>query len=170
MRRTALLAVLAVALAAAPRPAPAQDATVVYLVRHGETAPDGTRNPPLSEEGRDRARALARALADAGVTHLHSTELARTQQTGAPIAGATGLEIASYDPRDLEGFAARLRATPGRHLVLGHSNTTPALVAALGGDPGAPIAEDEHDRLYVVVLGANGPATVLLRYGAPSGG
>jgi hypothetical protein len=50
--------------------------------------------------------------------------------------------------------------------VLGHSNTTPDLVTALGGDPQGPIAEMEYDRLYVVTLTDEGASTVLLRFGA----
>ncbi|HEX6202017.1 MAG TPA: hypothetical protein VF100_03370, partial [Thermoanaerobaculia bacterium] len=55
-----------------------------------------------------------------------------------------------YDPRRLAELAAALRAGEGTVLVVGHSNTTPELVRLLGGDPGAPIAHDEHDRLYRV--------------------
>ena len=71
----------------------------------------------------------------------------------------------SYDPRDLPGFAAQLRRSPGRHLVLGHSNTTPSLVEALGGDAHGPIDEFEYDRLYIVVITGDEVSTVLLRFG-----
>ncbi len=83
---------------------------------------------------------------------------------------AAGLKMELYDPSDLEAFAQRLRATPGRHLVLGHSNTTPTLVDALGGEPGGPIDELEYDRLYVVFIGPEATETVLLRFGAAFGG
>ncbi|MDH5589991.1 MAG: histidine phosphatase family protein [Gemmatimonadota bacterium] len=140
---------------------------VVYLVRHAERAEDGTNDPPLSPEGEARAALLATLLSDAGITHVHSTDLKRTRGTGAPFTAASGLDVEVYDPRDLPGFAERLRATPGRHLVLGHSNTTPDLVGALGGAPGDPISEMEYDRFYVVTIPAAGPvSTVLLRFGA----
>ena len=179
MLRSRFLWLTAAVLTAAPACAPAEAPVavaenpdvVVYLVRHAERADDGTsQDPELSEEGRERADLLARMLVDAGITHIHSTDYARTQQTGAPLAAALGMEVMSYDPRDLPGTAARLRATPGRHLVLGHSNTTPELVAALGGEPGPPIEEaTEYDRLYVVVLEAEGAVSTLLRYGAAGG-
>jgi len=52
-------------------------------------------------------------------------------------------------------MAAKLKATPGRHLVVGHSNTTPQLTELLGGDGGEPIVEaTEYDRLYVVKMEA----------------
>ena len=173
-RHLAGLALVGGALAAAlglPAPTVAQDAVVVYLVRHAERADDGTRDPPLSDEGLERVAALRHVLADAGLTHVHSTDLKRTRQTAEPIAEDHGLRVALYDPFDLQAFAGTLKAAPGRHFVSGHSNTTPALVHALGGDPGEEIAEEEYDRLYVVAItpGAR-PVTTLLRYGRPSPG
>jgi broad specificity phosphatase PhoE len=142
-------------------------ATVVYVVRHAERAEDGTNDPPISEVGWVRARLIARIFEDAGLTKLHTTDFKRTRSTLAPVSDATGLEPAVYDPSDLPGFAARLRSSPGRHLVSGHSNTNTALVEALGGDPGGPIGEMEYDRAYVVVIlpdGSTGSAT--FRFGA----
>ena len=155
-------------VAQAPTALIAQDAaTVVFLVRHAERAEDGTSDPVISLPGWDRARLLAEMLSDAGLTEIHTTDYRRTRGTGRPVAEALDLEMQTYDPGDLTGFADRLRSTPGRHLVLGHSNTTPQLVSALGGEPGAPVQEDEYDRLYVVTLTDDGASTVLLRFGAP---
>lgn len=145
--------------------------TVVFLVRHSERAEDGTSDPVISLPGWDRSRLLASFLEDAGLTHIHTTDFRRTRGTGRPVAEALGLSMSTYDPRDLTGFADRLRTMPGRHLVIGHSNTTPDLVAALGGDPISPIDEAEYDRLYVVTLGRDGTtSSVLLRFGARFGG
>ncbi len=162
---------LALALAGgmlgAPAVAAAQsDATVVYLVRHSERAEDGTSDPEISAIGQDRSELIAKLLADGGLTQIHTTDFRRTRSTGRPTAQALGLEMELYDPRDLPGFAEQLKQTPGRHLVLGHSNTTPQMVAALGGDPGSDIEEMEYDRLYVVTLTEDGASTVLLRFGA----
>lgn len=148
--------------------------TVVYLVRHAEaTLPPYADDPPdphLGEPGRARANALADLLVAERIDHLFSTDYRRTQETAAPLAERLGLQVEPYDPRALDAFAARLRGTGGRHVVVGHSNTTPRLVSALGGDPGEPIDEQrEFDRLYVVVIDAAGAVTTLhLRYGDPS--
>jgi len=147
-----------------------QDASVVYLVRHAERAEDGTNDPPISQAGWERAALLASLLADAGITHVHSTDFKRTRSTGTPAAEAASLPMSVYDPRDLPAFAHELWQTPGRHLVLGHSNTTPQLVEALGGDPGTPVEEMEYDRLYIVTLTEDGASTVLLRFGERFGG
>ncbi len=167
MRRRLFL-VFALLLVSAPVGLAAQEGeVVVFLVRHAERAEDDTNDPPISVAGEARARLVADMLQRARLTHIHSTDFKRTRSTAAPTAEATGLQVRMYDPRDLEGFAAELRSTPGRHLVVGHSNTTPALVTALGGDAGPPIEEMEYDRAYVVVVlpgGATGSA--ILRYGA----
>jgi probable phosphoglycerate mutase len=148
-----------------------QEETLVFLVRHAERADDGgmvsEEDPHLSSEGRGRAEALARMLKDVGLTHIHSTDYLRTRETAAPLAAATGLPVSIYDPRDLDAFAAALRATPGRHLVVGHSNSSPMLVAALGGDPYGAIEEMEYDRLYLLSIGPDEVETILLRFGAP---
>ena len=167
MHRRAFL-VVASLLVLAPVAVEAQaEPIVVYVVRHSERAEDGTNDPPISEAGWARSRLIAEMLDDAGVTRVHSTDFKRTRSTGQPTAEAEGAEIESYDPRDLPGFAARLKTMPGRHLVLGHSNTTPQLVEALGGNPGAAIEEMEYDRFYIVTIAGGTLSTVLLRFGEP---
>lgn len=166
----AVLLALASACAAPTSDAPSNDSatpTVVFLVRHAEKVEDGSSDPALTEQGVARSAALARLLADAGLDGIYSTDYVRTRETAGPVAEATGLAVESYDPGDLEAFAATLRAKPGRYLVSGHSNTTPSLVELLGGDPGGAIDEaTEYDRLYVVVIHPGRPATTaLLRYG-----
>jgi phosphohistidine phosphatase SixA len=129
---------------------PASPESVFFLVRHAEKA-DQSEDPPLTETGRARAEALARTLKDAGVDGIFSSDFERTRDTAAPLASHLGLEVASYDPTALADLAKTLRASPGRYLVVGHSNTTPELAGLLGGEPGPPIPEDEYDRLYVLL-------------------
>lgn len=141
-----------------------QDGVVVYLVRHAEKV-DDSRDPALSEAGKARAGRLAAMLRDAGITHVWSTDYQRTRHTAEPVARAASLTVELYDPRDPAGLATKLKATPGRHLVVGHSNTTPGLVEALGGDPRGTIADDEYDRLYLVVVQMHHVTSTLIRYG-----
>lgn len=149
---------------------PTDGVSVIYLVRHAERAQDHPQDPTLSDEGDLRAVELARLLANAPLTRIFSTQYRRTMETAAPTAQAHGLEVESYDPRGpgLQAVAEQLRTTPGHHLVVGHSNTTPQLVAALGGDPVSAVDEMEYDRLYLVVVAPTGEVTsTLLRFGAP---
>lgn len=145
---------------------PQQQAVVVYLVRHAEKI-DDSRDPGLSAAGELRAGLLADVLRDAGITAIWSTDYQRTRGTAAPLARRLGLEVRSYDPGDLGRFARQLLATPGRHLVVGHSNTTPELARALGGNPHGAIAETEYDRLYSITVGRETVTTALMRYGEP---
>lgn len=137
-----------------------------YLVRHAEKQTGD--DPALTAAGETRADALADLLIDAEIERIHSSDYRRTRDTAAPLAAHLDLPVELYDPRDLPGLAAQLKAEGGRHLVVGHSNTTPPLAEALGGDGGDPIVEaTEYDRLYVVTVGPDGTVTsTLLRYGA----
>ncbi len=138
----------------------------VFLVRHAEKTTE-EQDPGLTEAGLARAFELATMLRDAGIEHILSSDYRRTRDTAIPLAEALGLSIEIYDPRDLPALVARLAELGGRVLVVGHSNTTPTVVELLGGDPGPPIDEAEHDRLYVVSTGIDGSvSTVLIRYGA----
>jgi broad specificity phosphatase PhoE len=143
---------------------------ILFLVRHAEKG-DGP-DPPLSEAGQKRAQTLARMLAESGIGHIHSTDYARTLETAAPAAERLGLEVRIYDPTRLQELADTLLHEGGKHLVVGHSNTTPELVKLLGGEPGDSIEDAwEYDRLYLVTPGAvDETSTILLRYGAPSKG
>jgi len=144
------------------------DPLVVFLVRHAEkklSSPD----PDLTRSGLERAHELARLLADAELGQIYSTDFLRTRNTALPLAERLGKQIALYDPSDLKGFASRLIKNGGRHLVVGHSNTTPEMVRLLGGMPGSPIDEKkEYDRLYIVTIDSRGTVnTIVLRFGKP---
>ncbi len=170
--RTALLlaGLTAVALAGC-RPPEAAEGVVIYVVRHAERADDGAAvamdDPPLSDAGRARARELAERLRFAGITHVHSTDRIRTRETALPLSELAGVEVRLYDASDPDELAEYLRSTAGTHLVVGHSNTVPDLVRALGGEPEDPIESLEYDRIYVLHLLADGSArSILLRYGS----
>ena len=167
------LAYLSVLLLVTPLQLQAQDhqGTLIFLVRHAERADDGAaeaeEDPRLSQAGHARAEALREMLKSVGLTHVHSSNYIRTRETAAPTAREAGLDVSPYDVRALEEFAEQLRSTPGRHLVVGLSNSTPRLVAALGGDPHGTIESMEYDRLYLLAAGPQGVQTILLRFGEP---
>jgi broad specificity phosphatase PhoE len=132
--------------------------TTLLAVRHADIdlpPAVGDRNPPLNAAGRRRA----------GVGAILTSEADRTQQTAAPTAQLLGLVPQVAPEPDV--LAKRLRAGELGDVVLlvGHSNTVPAFVAALGGRP-PTIDEREFHNLFVVTVPEVGPATVLhLRYG-----
>lgn len=140
--------------------------TLVYLVRHAEKL-DDSRDPPLTEAGRERAELLSEVLRDARVTHIHTSDFQRTRDTVEPISARLGIQPRLYDALELQVLANELRTTSGRHLVSGHSNTTPELIRLLGGESD-DIPDHEYDRLYVVTLNPDGTtSTILIRYGSP---
>lgn len=166
------LVVLILALAAAFSPVSAQ--TVVLVVRHAERAP-GSGDPPISEVGRARAAALAELLKHADVAAVITTQLQRTRQTAEPLATARGIApvVVNTQP-DIAKHAAEVADAARRHtgktvLVVGHSNTVPAIVAALGGPRFPDLCEPEYDAIFTVILDAAGSArTTRARFGAPT--
>src|SRR6267154_1591838 len=109
-------------------------AQTILLVRHAERvseAPDAL----LSDVGKQRAEKLAHTLADAGITAIFITEAERTKQTAAPLAKLLHLQPTVVPAKDIAGLVNRLVAQPKDAVVLvvGHSNTLPAVVEKLLG-------------------------------------
>lgn len=156
-------------------PAPAEGDRVVVLVRHAEKAAEPGSDPELSEAGKARARALASALEDADIDAIVTTQFKRTRDTAAPVAKVRGLTPivvpAGGNTAEHAGRVARaVRALPAGSviLVVGHSNTVPAIISALGGPEIPELCESEYAGLFVVVAGGGGPARLIRsRYGAP---
>lgn len=139
-------------------------AVTFVVVRHAEKAVDGSSDPPLSAAGRRQARSLADSLAGSPLVAVYATAYRRTQATAAPAARLHGLPVITYDARQAAaGFAASLRDrhATGTVLVVGHSNTAPAIAAALCGCDVAPMGESDYGRRLVVQLGADGDVTLL---------
>ena len=134
---------------------------IVYLTRHAEKATEG-KDPDLTEQGRARARTLARILAKTGIAAIYSTPTNRTRQTAQPLAAHNGVEVQLYDPAKPGAMVGKARAANGPTLVVGHSNTVPDLVRLFGGAPVAPIGDEEYDRLYQLIINPDGSVTTVL--------
>jgi broad specificity phosphatase PhoE len=88
-------------------------ATILHLVRHGETTLAGSGviagrlDVPLSARGEAQARAAAALLANQPLAAVVASPLARARATAAPIAAAHGLAV-ELDPdlRELDFGAA----------------------------------------------------------------
>ncbi len=152
----------------------AQPSTVV-LVRHAEKAAAPGPDPELSEAGLERAAALAYALSDAGVSSIITTQFKRTRATAAHLAKKLGLTPITVGAggglaAHAQATASAVRARPAGEVVLvvGHSNTIPAIITALGGPEFAELCESEYDKLFVLQIDSTAPARLLrTRYGAP---
>jgi len=152
-----------------------QATTTVIFVRHAEKMAEPSDDPGLSEAGRQRAAELARQLVDAdvvaGVDAIYSTSYRRTEETARPVAEALSLPILSYDASNTETIMDEIvKKHKGKIiLVVGHSNTIPALIGNMGASKKVPeINEDEYDNIYIVSIPWFGKTkTIRLRYGTP---
>jgi broad specificity phosphatase PhoE len=134
----------------------------VILVRHAERAGGMAADIGISPTGRCRAEGLARMLADAGITRIYTSEVARTQQTAEPLAKKLGVKPQVVAAKEVDNLAAKLRAAPGTALVVGHSNTLPEIIKRLSGSAVPPIDDAEYGNLYVVTLSDASQAAVLI--------
>jgi broad specificity phosphatase PhoE len=148
----------------------AADATAqppaIFLVRHAERAAISGHVPSdtgLSPAGRKRAEALAQVLKDARITAVYTTEYKRTRETAAPIAQLLGIQPEVIPGDDLRELIAKLKASSGNVLVIGHSNTLPQIISALGGASRVTVAEADYDNLFLVVL-ERSPRLIHLHY------
>ena len=140
--------------------------TTAYILRHAEKV-DATPDAALSDAGHRRAALLATLLADVPLTGVHSTDFHRTRDTVAVAAQHHKLEVSLYAPDAPDDLARGVLAAGGHHLIAGHSNTVPGLLAAFDVERPADLPETEFDRLYIVITnGVGTPAHTLLRYGS----
>ncbi|MFV0256908.1 MAG: histidine phosphatase family protein [Acidimicrobiales bacterium] len=80
---------------------PEPGSTQIVLIRHGQSQPfnpeqpfplvDGRGDPPLTDLGHDQARRLADRLHGEAFSAIYVSNLTRTGQTAAPLAGRLGL-------------------------------------------------------------------------------
>lgn len=145
------------------------DPAMIYLVRHGEKETVG-KDPALTAEGLQRARNIAAMLGKAGIGHVFATPTVRARQTAQPLAERSGLQVELYDPRSPQALVAKIKGLSAPVLVVGHSNTLPELVRLFGGQAGAEIADNEFDRVYQLIPGANGSVTTVVFTSLPETG
>ncbi|MBA3831607.1 MAG: histidine phosphatase family protein [Chthoniobacterales bacterium] len=148
--RCTLLLVLTCAFAAIAT----AGAQTIFLVRHAERADAGgvaQTDPGLSKEGHERAAALARTLQDAKIVAIYATEYSRTQETAQPLAEKIGVRATIIPAKGIIALIAKLKNLTGNVLIVGHSNTLPEIVKALGVSSPITIGELEYDNLLVVV-------------------
>lgn len=134
-----------------PNPAEMAVAHPAYVIRHLHKASGD--DPQLTAEGAALARELAALLADKGIKGVFATPTRRAQETAAPLAALAKVPVTTYEPGDGAGLLKAVAAAGGPVLIVGHSNTVPDIVAALGGDRPAPIADDQYGTLYLIQPG-----------------
>ncbi|HLV00398.1 MAG TPA: histidine phosphatase family protein [Acidobacteriota bacterium] len=187
-----LLSLTSVVLAGQP--------TTVILVRHAERPPGA--NPSLSPVGLKRAARLGEVLQNVELNAVFATQYCRTAQTAQPTALKASVPIQIFPTAEGEvdfstcdppieriGKVHRFQANHARDLaqiilsdysgqtvlIVGHSDTIPALIAELGGPVLCPepfplvdgechIFSGEHDNLFILTITENGTSFLRLRY------
>jgi broad specificity phosphatase PhoE len=144
------------------------DATTVIVIRHAEKLLDGSADPPLAPAGEARAALLAQLFGDPKTPgHIDSIYVSPTQRsrlTAAPLASRLGVTPRIEAQDDPQALVRRvLRGNPGaRVLIVGHSDTVPAMVAALSGRHDIPaMGAEEFGTMYIVTVPRLGPAMLL---------
>src|SRR6266481_2523228 len=126
---------------------------VVVIVRHAEKATNGGNDPDLSSAGRARAETLARILKDSGITTIFITEFKRTQETAAPTATSIHVTPTVLAAKDTATLVGKLHQLNGNALVVGHGDTIPNIVKALGINSPINIPDADYSELLIVVPG-----------------
>ncbi len=143
--------------------------TTLILVRHAEKADDGTDNPHLTLEGSRRAEELSYLLDHVQLTAVYSTPFHRTRETAEPSTRRQAKKIRLYQPNET-AFLERVleEHSGGNVLIVGHSNTVPAMANVLTGTEDFPWLNDSvYDNLFIVTVLEMGKAKVTrIRFGA----
>jgi 2,3-bisphosphoglycerate-dependent phosphoglycerate mutase len=134
------------------------------FIRHAEKMQEPAADPPLTEQGQQRARMIAAMLKEQPVQAIYATPYQRTQQTAMPLAADKGLPVQSYAPADGPGLLQELKGRAGNEtiVVVGHSNSTPNLInSLLGREEIGPISEADYENLFIVSIPPQGPGSVV---------
>lgn len=141
----------------------------IVLVRHAELEGQRMVQPadtPLSEEGRTRAQRLAQLLSQADVARVYASDSARTQQTAEPVALLKSVPVTVVPKTDTAQLVQALRQDGDAVvLVVAHSDTLPAILAAIGGPTDLKIGAREFGFVFIVTpRPGQAPAVMRLAY------
>ncbi len=139
--------------------------TIIYLTRHAEKEKSGGKDPLLSSQGKARAEALAELLNEVPLQHIYTTKYQRTQHTAAPTATSKTLEVevSSLPPKLLAAKLIKLHQEQ-KVLVVGHSNTVPEIIKALGVEGKIAIGHQQYGDLYIVRVDQQGNAELTVEH------
>ncbi len=145
--------------------------TTIVLVRHAEKVMGTIEDPPLASEGARRADRLAQMFGEItagnGLDAIYVSDTKRARQTAGPLLARLGFTAVVYPAADVDGTVRQVLRNHrgGRALIVGHSNTLPAMIQKLTGQTVPPIPEEEYDDIYVVTVPSFGRSNVLrLKY------
>lgn len=133
----------------------------VILIRHAEKEAGKTKDPSLSDRGRQRAHALIDKLDHQPLSLLLASPYKRTQETLLPLSQQRKLpivviKISGAIEQHINAITEAVEANEGNVLIAGHSNTVPLIIAALGGPSLNTIDENQYSTIYSLTLYQSG--------------
>lgn len=131
-----------------------------YLIRHAEkdrTNPEN-HDPELTQDGLDRAIRWAEIFDPIPLDAIYSTNYERTSMTAAPTSVKKNIDVNYYEP-DMDVQAFMLENEGANVLIVGHSNTTPAMVNKLLGIEKYNSMDDTDNGSLFIVRIIDGKAT-----------
>lgn len=154
MKPFSLLLLILLSFQAFPQKS-SNNTTTYFLIRHAEkerTDPSNS-NPHLSAIGQKRATQWDSVFSNVPLDRIFSTDYYRTKETVAPIAKRFNIEIELYDPNNLDIKTFQNDTKGQTVLIVGHSNTTPAIANAfISQDKYIMMEDDNNSFLYIVVI------------------
>jgi phosphohistidine phosphatase SixA len=121
----------------------------IYVMRHLER--DSGRDPDLNATGRTNAQRLATWFKRDPPRAIFVTQFRRAQQTAAPLAARTKLTPVVYDANAPEQMLAAVKSAKTPVLIIGHTNTLPRILEALGGPKASgDLAEADYGRIWIL--------------------
>jgi broad specificity phosphatase PhoE len=128
---------------------------MIILTRHAERADGaatmGAGDPRLSAAGAARAEQLLAMLAEANIAAIFTTEYTRTKDTAAPLAAKIKVAPEAIPAAQFNALIEKIKShADDTVFVVGHSNTVPMIIKALGGLD-VMIGDNEYDNLFFYV-------------------
>ncbi len=132
----------------------------VILLRHAEkdiSEEADSANPDLSAEGKLRAQRLLKIIDKYEPDAFFSTNYIRTRATVMPLARKRNRMIQIYDAQNPNQIADLVMTGKIKRIVIvGHSNTTPALANLLvKQDKYKTLTESEYDKIWIIKIKRN---------------
>jgi 2,3-bisphosphoglycerate-dependent phosphoglycerate mutase len=132
--------------------------TTFILVRHAEKSSDGTDDPDLTPEGKERAQRLTSLLQNTPADAVYSTRFKRTKNTIMPLAQKKNLEVRIYEtvrPEVIDEWISKHAG--GTVVVAGHSNTLPQILNLLiGKQEYQTLPETAYNNIFIVSVAERG--------------
>ena len=123
----------------------------VFVIRHAEQEFTGA-DPELRPKGTERAAYWARVLEPSGLDVVVTSDLRRSQRTGAIIAEGLALERLEFGKHDYKIIVEYLRDNHPEDtiLIVGHSGTISPLLREFGHSDRVSISKADYGGLFIV--------------------